>query len=80
MADVKRVRATAAGYAPKYPGAPVQRIKANTEFKVLAHQKGSWFVDLDPEPEPAEASPQRRRKKPEDPATETETGSPLASE
>lgn len=77
MADVKRVRATEAGYAPKYPGAPVQRIKANTEFKVLAHQKGSWFVDLDPEPEPAK-SPSPRRKKPEDPAPEAEV--PSASE
>ena len=71
MADVKRVRATDMGFAPKRPGEPHQRIKQNTEFWVPAGKSGSWFVDCDPTPEPAEASPQRRRKKPEDPATES---------
>ena len=70
MAERKTVRATEAGYAPKYPGAPVQRIKVGTVFEVLPHQKGSWFVDVSPSTEPAK-SPSPRRKKPEDPATES---------
>lgn len=44
---MKRVRATAKGYAPKEPGQPCQRIYPGDEILVEDDAKAKWFEEID---------------------------------
>lgn len=64
---MKRVRATAKGYAPREPGQVCQLIREGEEFLVEEGDKAKWFEDLDP---PAEKGGKGKPKSDSQGATE----------